>query len=398
MDSIITDYTFKYYPNWQIEEKPNFSNNGLFDGDWESFYQSGEIQKKSVYLNGLKSGVWLSFHEDNRPNTYKFYNLDSLVTSYYYEYHKNLQIKEVPNFNDNGLFDGNWESFYRSGEVHKKDIYSNGLKNGVWLSFHEDNRLNTYKFYNLDSLVTYYDYEYFKNLQIKEKPSFNDDGLYDKQWTSFFKNGKTQKIFHYKNGIKSSLWTVFWDSTYNNHTETMYENDKRNGTYFDWYVNANPKEEGSYKNNKKDILWTYWNEFGERRFEEWSEGELLDSFEFEYYPNGQVKEEPSYENGKKHGEWVRYFPDGTVRGTSGYKEGLKDGVWIDYYRPEQIAFKGKYREDKKTGEWNWYWLNRTLMNKTVYNNDISTFEECYDRSTGNTRDCSKVFNPGDFNK
>jgi antitoxin component YwqK of YwqJK toxin-antitoxin module len=394
-DSLRNGNHIYWFQNGQRYKQFEFINdelNGEF-GEWDSL---GLNIVNGFYYDGHRHNKWLYFDTKGRRDKYIFLDMDSINTDYIFNYYPNWQIKEEPSFNNDGLFDGNWKSFYQSGELLKKYGYKNGLKNGVWLSYHEDNRLNNYKYFNSDSLVTDYNYQYYKNLQIKEMPNFSENGLYDKKWISFFNNGKTWKTYHYNNGIKSSIWTVFRDSTYNTHTETMYGDDKRNGSYFEWYLNNNPKEEGSYKNDKKDLLWTYWNEFGERRFEEWNNGELNDTFEFEYYQNGQVKEEPSYENGKKHGEWVRYFPDGTVGGTRSYKEGLKDGIWIDYYRSEQIAFEGKYKADYRTGEWNWYWLNRTLMNKSIYDNGNPTFEECYDRTTGNIRDCSKVVIPSDF--
>ncbi|MEA1882625.1 MAG: hypothetical protein U9N31_09530 [Candidatus Marinimicrobia bacterium] len=379
----------------------------LKNGNHIYWHLNGKKHKQFRYGNNILNGKyeeWDSlgtdivrgFYSEGRRHKYVYIEMDSVITDYLFEYYPNWQIKKEPDFNDKGLYHGKWESYYESGEIKKKYAFELHQKNGVWLSFHEDNRRNNYTYYSLDSLVTNYEFTYFENLQIKEEPSFNKGGLYDGKWETFFAHGKTHKTFYYAESIKTNIWTVYWDSTFHKQSETSYENDLKHGPNFAWYSNSNPMSEGTYKEGKKDLLWTYWNEFGERRFEEWREGELYDTFEFEYYPNGQVKEEPSYENGKKHGEWVRYFQDGTIRGTSAYKDGLKDGWWIDYYRPEQVAFQGKYVADVKQGEWEWYWLNHTLMSKVIYKDGDITFEECYDRSSGNTRDCSKVFSPDDI--
>ena len=56
MDSVITDYKFRYYPNWQIVEEPSFSDEGLYDGKWESFYLDGT--KKKGFLS--KPMTWLT--------------------------------------------------------------------------------------------------------------------------------------------------------------------------------------------------------------------------------------------------------------------------------------------------------------------------------------------------
>jgi antitoxin component YwqK of YwqJK toxin-antitoxin module len=396
MDSIITDYIFEYYTNWQVKEEPKFNDEGEFDGNFKSFYEGGEVLETYAFNSGLKKDVWLSFYVDERRNVYKFYKLDTLVTDYTFKYYNNLQIKEEPKFNDKGEFDGIFKSFYEGGETLETYAFNEGLKQDVWLSYYIDKRRDVYKFYNSDTLITDYTFKYYNNLQIQEEPSFNKNGLYNDKWEKFFLNGMTSKTSYYLDAELSGLSTVIWDSTYNKQSESIYLNDSLNGNYFEWYVDGKQKEEGNYKSNKKDLLWTYWNKFGERRFEEWRDGVLFDSFEYEYYPNGQVKEEPSYENGKKHGDWVRYFQDGTVRGTSAYKNGMKDGLWVDYFRPEQIAFQGKYEKNIKVGKWEWFWLNRSLMSKVTYDNGTITFEECYNRSDGSIRDCSKVFSPDDI--
>ena len=52
MDSVITDYKFRYYPNWQIVEEPSFNDEGLYDGKWESFYLDGTKKKDYEYDMG----------------------------------------------------------------------------------------------------------------------------------------------------------------------------------------------------------------------------------------------------------------------------------------------------------------------------------------------------------
>ena len=384
-----------WWPNGE-KNKVFIYDSNILNGKYEEWDSLGTDRIKGFYSDGQQNKKWLYFDNKGRREKIIFIKMDSIITDYTFEYYTNWQVKEEPSFNDDGKFDGKFQSFYEGGETLETYAFTDGLKKDVWLSYHIDERRNVYKFYKLDTLITDYTFQYYNDLQIKEEPNFNKEGLYNDKWEQFFLNGMTSKTFYYLDGELSGLSTVIWDSTYNKQLESMYLNDSLNGSYYEWYVDGKQKEEGNYKSNKKDLLWTYWNEFGERRFEEWRDGVLFDSFEYQYYPNGQVKEEPSYENGKKHGDWVRYFQDGTVRGTSAYKEGMKDGLWIDYFRLEQIAFQGKYEKNIKVGKWEWFWLNRSLMSKVTYDNGTITFEECYNRSDGSIRDCSKVFSPDDI--
>ena len=427
MDSIITDYKFKYYPNWQLVEEPSFDDRGLYDGKWESFYIDGATSKKFSYTEGKRDKIWMSYYQDARRENYTFYALDTLITDYDFTYYNNLQIMEEPKFSKDGLFDGKWEQFYEDGETKMTFSYDRNNKDQIWMSYFPDNRRQNYTFYNQDTLITnydfkyydnikivdnpdYYDYEYYMNLQIVEKPrydnlqiieepKFDKNGLYDGKWESFFENGDPWRTFFYEEGLKVKLWSVFFDSTGVRHSETNYENDLRHGQYQEWYENiiVRPKEEGLYKEGVKDLLWSYWNEFQEKRFEEWRDGILYDSFEYEYYPNGQVKEEPSYKDRRKHGDWVRYFPNGDIMGTRTFKVGLKEGLWIEYYknppgdRDDIIAWKGKYVADKKEGKWEWFWLNQEKQRVDNYKKGEMTSEKCFERDgSGQTRDCSEV--------
>ncbi len=427
MDSIITDYKFKYYPNWQLVEEPGFDDRGLYDGKWESFYIDGTTSKKFSYTEGKRDKIWMSYFQDGRRENYTFYDQDTLVTDYDFTYYPNLQIKEEPKFSKDGLFDGKWEQFYEDGETKMTFSYDRNKKDQIWMSYFPDNRRENFTFYNQDTLVTDYDFKYYDNIkivenpdfysyeyymnlqtvetprydniQIVEEPSFGKNGLFDGKWESFFENGDQWRTFHYEDGLKVKLWSVFYDSTGMRHSETNYENDLRHGQYQEWYENIviRPREEGLYKEGVKDLLWTFWNEFQEKRFEEWRDGVLYDTFEYEYYSNGQVKEEPSYKDRKKHGDWVRYFPNGDVMGTRTFVAGLKEGLWIEYYknppgeRDDIIAWKGKYVSDKREGKWEWFWLNQERQRVDSYKKGEMTSEKCFERDgSGSSRDCSEV--------
>ncbi len=427
MDSIITDYKFKYYPNWQLVEEPGFDDRGLYDGKWESFYIDGTTSKKFSYTEGKRDKIWMSYFQDGRRENYTFYDQDTLVTDYDFTYYPNLQIKEEPKFSKDGLFDGKWEQFYEDGETKMTFSYDRNKKDQIWMSYFPDNRRENFTFYNQDTLVTDYDFKYYDNIkivenpdfysyeyymnlqtvetprydniQIVEEPSFGKNGLFDGKWESFFENGDQWRTFHYEDGLKVKLWSVFYDSTGMRHSETNYENDLRHGQYQEWYENIviRPRAEGLYKEGVKDLLWTFWNEFQEKRFEEWRDGVLYDTFEYEYYSNGQVKEEPSYKDRKKHGDWVRYFPNGDVMGTRTFVAGLKEGLWIEYYknppgeRDDIIAWKGKYVSDKREGKWEWFWLNQERQRVDSYKKGEMTSEKCFERDgSGSSRDCSEV--------
>jgi antitoxin component YwqK of YwqJK toxin-antitoxin module len=441
MGELIAEYNEAKWPNGQIKEIPAFKN-GLPHGTWTGYWPDGSTRYTLEYKQGDKHGDELRYDSTGvlifevkfkkglkdgdekeyfvngilkRSARYKNGDLDGktelfdslgikLETIAYKDSLKNGKTTQWwPNSEAHkrytytlGILEGRYEEWDSLGTDIVKGYYVQGSRHKKWLNYDSEGRRDKYVFLDMDSTITDYQFKYYHNWQIKEEPGFNDQGLYDGKSEAFFENGVTWKTFYFADGLKDKVWTVYWDSTFVKQSETHYTNDQKNGHYLEWYVNEKAKVEGLYKEEKKDLLWTYWNEFGERRMEEWREGELFDTFEFEYYPNGQVKEEPSYENGVKHGDWVRYFSDGTIRGTSAYKESLKDGLWIDYWRPEQVAWQGKYVADKREGNWKWFWVNQNLMSNVKYSGGEITFEECFHRKTSDTRDCSTVFDPDDI--
>ena len=178
MDLIITDYKFKYYPNWQLVEEPGFDDRGLYDGKWESFYIDGATSKKFSYAEGKRDKIWMSYYQDGRRENYTFYTLDTLITDYEFTYYKNLQIMEEPKFSKDGLFDGKWQQFYEGGETKMTFYYEDGLKDQICMSYFPDNRRQNYTFYNQDTLITNYDFKYYDNIEIVDNPDYYDYEYY----------------------------------------------------------------------------------------------------------------------------------------------------------------------------------------------------------------------------
>ena len=388
----------EWFPSGKLYTRFNYEK-GILDGEYEEWDSLGADIVKGYYVQGTRDKKWLYYDSEGRRDKFIFLEMDSLITDYEFKYYPNWQIVEEPGFNDRGLFDGKWESFYIDGATSKKYQYDDGKKNKDWQSYYQDGRRDNYTFYDQDSLVTDYDFTYYSNLQIMEEPKFSKQGLFDGKWESFYENGDTWRTFYYNEGNKIKLWSVFYDSTGTRQSETNYENDLKEGMYYQWYetVKEDSKEEGLYVEDKKHEIWSYWNEFAEKRLEVWELGVLLHSYKYEYYENGQVKEEPSYVNGKMHGDWFRYFPNGDIKGTRVFRENLKEGLWMEFHRnppgksDDILAWQGEYIADMREGKWEWFWLNTNLQRLEIFKNDEITLQECYERNDGvSKRECLEV--------
>ena len=96
----------------------------------------------------------------------------------------------------------------------------------------------------------------YDNLQIVEEPSFGKNGLFDGKWESFFEDGDQWRTFHYEEGLKVKMWSVFYDSTGTRHSETNYENDLKHGQYQEWYENIIIRPSVIFRQRQEEIFYT----------------------------------------------------------------------------------------------------------------------------------------------
>ena len=72
--------------------------NGVYDGNYEQFFQNGQLRLKGLFHKGKKNGVWISFH-------------------------KNGQLHSKGKYK-NGKLVGLWIDFYENGEERSSIIFS----------------------------------------------------------------------------------------------------------------------------------------------------------------------------------------------------------------------------------------------------------------------------------
>ena len=111
----------------------------------------------------------------------------------------------------------------------------------------------------------------------------------------------------------------------------------------DYHPNGELKEEGNYKNGKKDGIWTYWLENGVKEWEEtYMDGELMKSIG--WHENGKEAEEGGFKNSIPYGEWVWWYDNGQKDAEGTFKENrIRDGKWSQWYE------NGRMKEDGNSG-------------------------------------------------
>ena len=72
------------------------------------------------------------------------------------------------------------------------------------------------------------------------------------------------------------------------------------------------------------------------------------------------KQQGSFKNGKRDVLWVKYYKDGKLSGKRIYTFGRKQGPWIYYYRNSHLSMKDDYKELRAYGPCVGYKSDRTV--------------------------------------
>lgn len=81
----------------------------LLDGSYTKMYHSNQLAEQGVFKNGLKIGLWKTWHENGTIATTQYWN--------------------------NGLKTGLYNCFDKDGKLIEKGDFRNDKKNGLWINY-----------------------------------------------------------------------------------------------------------------------------------------------------------------------------------------------------------------------------------------------------------------------
>lgn len=92
-------------------------------------------------------------------------------------------------------------------------------------------------------------------------PSAQETSDEVKPFEEFYTNGTLKTKGQYRKGMKTGLWTVYFDSGLK-WTEEHYVSDKRNGVSTSYFPTGIMRMRGSYKNDERIGKWYFYDENG----------------------------------------------------------------------------------------------------------------------------------------
>ena len=208
---IVQGFVFK---NGAVVGEGIVSDDGVKDGSWKEYYDSGKLRALGAYDKGKQVGEWIYYYPDGK-------------------------VEQRGKFSKTGKFEGNWKWFFPDGSLKRDEAYINGLLDGPTIEYDETGAV------------------------IKQGEYI--EGLENGQWV--LEIGEYREEGVYKAGLRNGIWKFYYLSkTVGNNKQLFFEgkfiDDLPNGKQVYYWENGNKKDEGTFVMGKKEGDWIKYNEDG----------------------------------------------------------------------------------------------------------------------------------------
>lgn len=312
---------------------------------------------------------------------------------YWKTYFPSGSLKSEGNRVDHEL-DGVWNFYREDGTLSQSITYASGKKNGVRKSYYEDGVLMKEEVF-VNDILTDTVRNFYQTGNLAEIIPIDTLGKGKEQGTGYEyadDDGRVITVVQYRNGFIAGRERINRKDKFN----------QKQGLWRYFYPTMGMKEEGRFKNDKKDGYWKTYDEAGNLlETLKYVNGILIPDPEElakldikrEYYPNAQVKTVGSYNKGvkegvhreysmegnvtgakiyskgrvigegivdtegRRQGPWKEFYETGELRSEGSYKNGQREGDWIFYYRDGKEEQRGSYYKGKPEGDWKWTYSN-----------------------------------------
>ena len=127
------------YPNGRVMRVVPYNQQGIYDGTFRQYYESGQLAQKGYYKNDLGQGEYIWYYEEGSIKQKAFYKddkIEGIVTSFY----PGGKIAQTVNY-INGKREGELIEYYENGQIKEKRFYVNDKEEGKSLFYDEKGKL-----------------------------------------------------------------------------------------------------------------------------------------------------------------------------------------------------------------------------------------------------------------
>ena len=164
------------------------------------------------------------------------------------------------------------------------------------------------------------------------------NGLKQGYWITYYKEKPEQikEEGRYKDNKKEGIWKTYF-ITGKPKSEITYKNNKPNGYAKIYYPNGILQEEGIWKGNKWVGQYRFYHKNGKPAYEwNYNESGKREGIQKYYYDNGQLMIEGNWSNGKEDGVIKEYDRNGHLKVEKTFNNGKMDITSVKFYKPAPV--------------------------------------------------------------
>lgn len=131
-------YYIGYHPNGALQIKGKYVN-GLQEGEWKWYRESGKVLYIENFVNGKQNGDYIFYFENGQIRTFGQYQ-NGKMEGIWKEW--NIDGKQISVLvRNNGAANGEYISWYDNGNMQSKGVFKVGKEDGKWEYWNEDGSL-----------------------------------------------------------------------------------------------------------------------------------------------------------------------------------------------------------------------------------------------------------------
>lgn len=195
-----------YFDNGQIWKRGNYKE-GLEDGVWIEYYPGGKVFRKRIYKKGNEDGIRETYDEQGNLLEKKSYKAGIFREGgkelHYNEDGVKFQEAEI---NRKGVYDGKYTEWWPNGKVKKTGYYKEGKDYGKWVFYSEEGKVEGEA--EMIDPANFVIVKYYEGGEKKMEGKVVNGEL-EGPYTEYYRTGKVEKTGSFHAGKKEGEWKYF---------------------------------------------------------------------------------------------------------------------------------------------------------------------------------------------
>ncbi|MBQ7490351.1 MAG: hypothetical protein IJT51_07545 [Bacteroidales bacterium] len=178
--------------------------NGLRQGLWKEYYETGELRAKGKYKNSMPIDDWVFYLPNKTVEIEGEYDKKGRKTGEWKWYYANGELLAIENY-EAGQLDGEFVEYDEEQNVLTKGQYVEGQEDGEWV---------------------------YRNGEITERGQYYD-GQRTGTWKTWYGNGKLASECQFEQGLLDGKYKIYWENG-NEKLSGRYVSGERYGIWYQY--------------------------------------------------------------------------------------------------------------------------------------------------------------------